>query len=300
MYIETVEMRLSNGEIIYTYPLNADTDGDGLKDGEEIIPQFKFADSSGIGLPGFPCGIYFKMNSDPTMSDTDGDGIPDIEDTAVSEKGVGNGIIGKLTIVSSNNNGIWDGHSFLVYESYIDDYIDLPKLYGGFEYLYSTIDDTYSLTEVNELDDYRYHIRRNHYMTLGSAARNSENILDAFLKSISNQYIEGGSWFNWEANKAYEGTTYDDNYAISAVITYEQLNTVISFFGGENNYYNALFHNCTFMATSAWNLAVNDNLSSIDYVLMCFTPKELKNSIYERADHFEFDLTKMLRWERNL
>lgn len=34
--------------------------------------------------------------------------------------------------------------------------------------------------------------------------------------------------------------------------------------------------------------------------LMWFTPKELKNSIYERADHFEFDLTKMLRWERNL
>lgn len=54
------------------------------------------------------------------------------------------------------------------------------------------------------------------------------------------------------------------------------------------------------MAASAWNLAVNDNLLSIDYTLMCFTPKELKNSIYERADHFEFDLAKMLRWERNL
>ena len=300
MYFETVDMRLSTGEIIYTDPLNADTDGDGLKDGEEIIPQFKFVDSSSIGLPGGSCGICFNMVSDPTMGDSDEDGISDIEDTAVSEKGVGNGIIGKLTIVSSNNNGIWDGHSFLVYESYIDDYIDLPELYGGFEYVYSTIDDTYGLTKVNELDNYRYHIRRNHYITLGSAARNSENILDAFFKSISNQYIEGGSWFNWEANKAYEGTTYDDNYAISAVITYEQLNTVISFFGGENNYYNALFHNCTFMAASAWNLAVNDNLSSIDYTLMCFTPKELKNSIYERADHFEFDLAKMLRWERNL
>lgn len=41
--IKTAGMRLSNGEIIYTDPLNADTDGDGLKDGEEIIPQFKFA-----------------------------------------------------------------------------------------------------------------------------------------------------------------------------------------------------------------------------------------------------------------
>lgn len=43
-YIETAGMRLSNGEIIYTDPLNADTDGDGLKDGEEIIPQFKFVE----------------------------------------------------------------------------------------------------------------------------------------------------------------------------------------------------------------------------------------------------------------
>lgn len=69
--VKTAGMRLSNGEIIYTDPLNADTDSDGLKDGEEIIPQFKFANSLGIGLLGFPCGIYFKMNSDPTMSNID-------------------------------------------------------------------------------------------------------------------------------------------------------------------------------------------------------------------------------------
>lgn len=77
---ETAGMRLSTGEIIYTNPFNADTDGDGLNDGEEIIPQFKFVDSSGIGLPGFSCGIYFSMLSDPTMRDTDGDGDKDNDD----------------------------------------------------------------------------------------------------------------------------------------------------------------------------------------------------------------------------
>lgn len=41
--IKIAGIRLSNGEIIYTDLLNADTDSDGLKDGEEIIPQFKFA-----------------------------------------------------------------------------------------------------------------------------------------------------------------------------------------------------------------------------------------------------------------
>ena len=35
--IKTAGMRLSNGEIIYTYPLNADTDGDGVRDGDEIV-----------------------------------------------------------------------------------------------------------------------------------------------------------------------------------------------------------------------------------------------------------------------
>lgn len=74
-------MRLSNGEIIYTDLLNADTDGDGLKDGDEIIPQFKFVNSSIIGLSLDSCGIYFNMNSDPNMSDTDGNGMKDINDS---------------------------------------------------------------------------------------------------------------------------------------------------------------------------------------------------------------------------
>ena len=80
--LKILDKRLSTCEIIYTDPLNADTDGDGLKDGEEIIPQFKFVDSSSIGLPGVSCGICFNMLSDPNMSDSDGDGYSDKEDLA--------------------------------------------------------------------------------------------------------------------------------------------------------------------------------------------------------------------------
>ena len=75
--LKILDKRLSTCEIIYTDPLNADTDGDGLKDGEEIIPQFKFVNSSSIGLLLASCGIYFNMLSDPNMSDTDGDRIGD-------------------------------------------------------------------------------------------------------------------------------------------------------------------------------------------------------------------------------
>lgn len=77
---ETAGMRLSNGEIIYTDPLNADTDGDGLKDGEEIISQYKLFSGPSSGFLETPYTIYFSMKSDPTMSDSDGDGILDKDD----------------------------------------------------------------------------------------------------------------------------------------------------------------------------------------------------------------------------
>lgn len=77
---ETSGMRLSNGEIIYTDPLNADTDGDGLKDGEEIIQQYKLFSGTSSGFLETPYTIYFSIKSDPTMSDSDGDGIADKDD----------------------------------------------------------------------------------------------------------------------------------------------------------------------------------------------------------------------------
>ena len=77
---ETAGMRLSNGEIIYTDPLNWDTDGDGLKDGEEISSQYKLFSGPSLGFLEIPYNIYFSMKSNPNMSDSDGDGISDKDD----------------------------------------------------------------------------------------------------------------------------------------------------------------------------------------------------------------------------
>ena len=60
-YIETAGMRLSNCEIIYTDPLNADTDGDGLKDGEEIISQYKLFSGPSSGFLETPYTIYILV-----------------------------------------------------------------------------------------------------------------------------------------------------------------------------------------------------------------------------------------------
>ncbi|MDE5937132.1 MAG: hypothetical protein K2G83_06985, partial [Ruminococcus sp.] len=64
---EIAGMRLENGTVIYTDPLQKDSDKDNLLDGEEIVPEYKFLNGSGI--PSDICygtrAIYFVMNSDP-------------------------------------------------------------------------------------------------------------------------------------------------------------------------------------------------------------------------------------------
>ena len=75
---ETRGMPLYNGKIIYTDPNKADTDGDGLLDGEEIDPNIQSAT-----IPqNQQIKYYFKMYSDPSinMIDSDGDSLPDDED----------------------------------------------------------------------------------------------------------------------------------------------------------------------------------------------------------------------------
>ena len=52
---------------------NPDTDGDGVLDGDELVPVFLTAD-----VPSFINGNnYFRMISDPTMHDLDMDGLAD-------------------------------------------------------------------------------------------------------------------------------------------------------------------------------------------------------------------------------
>ena len=297
---ETSGMRLSTGKIIYTDPLNADTDGDGLKDGEEIIPQFKFVDSSSIGLPGVSCGIYFKMLSNPNMSDSDGDGILDNEDTAPLEIGIGNDVIGEMTIVSYAEDGynFANGHSFLIYKSYIDDTLDFSGFYSG--YTTKCYDDNlYGFAEVEEVGDYS--IKRNKYVTLGNAARHTNDVLEILFRSSSGSSdllsrVEGGTWYNWEISKMiYDGEEYSLNCALTYSITKTQLKTILNYYR-EYNFYNVFTNNCTKVAAGAWNLAFNDNLATRGkfYYVYFHTPQVLKSSISDRARSYKIDISKII------
>jgi hypothetical protein len=62
--------RIGNGEFIHTYKLDPDSDDDGLKDGEEVLPQF---------IP--HAGGYYVTKSHPLKADTDYDYKKDGDET---------------------------------------------------------------------------------------------------------------------------------------------------------------------------------------------------------------------------
>ena len=64
---EIAGMRLENGTVINTNPLEKDSDKDNFLDGEEIVPEYKYLSGSGIPSDVYfgTRAIYFIMNSDP-------------------------------------------------------------------------------------------------------------------------------------------------------------------------------------------------------------------------------------------
>lgn len=67
-------IRIANGTVIYTDVKTADTDGDGLKDGEEIAQRTTYS----LTIGGKPMSaLYFKINSFPDIPDSDNDGYAD-------------------------------------------------------------------------------------------------------------------------------------------------------------------------------------------------------------------------------
>ena len=102
-------MHLSNGEIVYTNPYAADSDNDGLLDGEEIcvaVDGLRLLQYPGLPLEYGKQVVFLKI-ADPWNRDSDGDGLLDGEDTAPLLKGLAGGIVGRMHFISG------DGHSFL-------------------------------------------------------------------------------------------------------------------------------------------------------------------------------------------
>lgn len=92
-----------------------DADGDGLLNGEEISL------AAGVNENG-EAYLYVICKSSPIEADSDKDGISDKDDTAPWEIGLAGGVIGSLKLIGRHTDGaiFAEGHSFLVFTSYVD------------------------------------------------------------------------------------------------------------------------------------------------------------------------------------
>ena len=238
---------LFNGKTLYSDPLLADTDVDGLYDGQEITCRIE------PGAEPDEVYVFVWLHSDPNGDDSDGDGIPDGEDTAPFSKGLAGGIVGELTIVSFYN-GTETGHSFLVYKSFINDVLSLKGINRGYDLVANYSQTNYNFSIVNQSI---YSIKRNRYITFGAWAEDGSQAiassgLDDITQLIGLRNTQGGIRFNKEAyDEYYDLADYSDNYSYSKEITKDQLEQLITFLDS-NNYYHLLHHNCTTDAKSAW------------------------------------------------
>lgn len=261
-----------NGTKLILDKNNPDCDGDGLLDGEEISVSYSYSDGR----------VYGKMTSNPNSKDSDNDGIKDKEDTAPLTKGLKNGIVGELTIVSCHPNdaGFTGGHAWLVYKSYINDGIDVSGLLDG--YIYDTQNRSFKHSKINSYD-----INRNGYVAIGNAGtEGTSGALSTIVGSC------GGILYNREFYGAWVNENfYLDVAAYTKEITNDEFNKVLAYCS-ENNYYNLYNHNCSSVASEAWENAfgtddefkAKKNGVSHGVYSMFDTPSTLKENILKKSD----------------
>lgn len=291
-------MIIFNGVKLSLDKNNPDTDGDGLLDGEEVVITKEYSED------GTKVKVTGKLVlGNPTISDTDEDGILDGDDTAPFEKGLADGIIGELSLVScynTENAGWTSGHVFFVYTSYINDVVDFSTLAAGWSKKDKTEKWTWENLQKDEvlLSNYTFYIGES--VTIGNGAFDSGwfGIGDGSgssgssggsggESSDSGVGTENGVCYNMEVYKHLNpniGYQYLNNTYLTEQITKDTLNKLISYCSkGSVNYWN-LTHNCAEVACQAWNTISDTKVNPYNKSFLfgkVATPKGLK--IYLRT-----------------
>lgn len=243
------------------------------------------------------------LTSDPTKIDSDNDGILDnlnnnipkngyylgSKDTEPLIKGLKDGIIGELTIVSCDNSPA--GHGFFVYRSYINDSFDFSRFTGGY------LIDEWEYINTSKMETYKYYIHPNDNLAIGNAGSDviaGSSGVGAHLNETSDDINNGnlaGVYFNREFAYDYKHSSekngkssYSNNYAYTRKVTETQMSNVINYAKSEN-YYNLTSHNCVHFVISAWNRIFPD-----DSFVICTMPSKLKKKIKDKNGSFTFDI----------
>jgi len=273
---------------------NPDTDGDGIPDGEEVVITI------GPEIDGKVKVTGKLVMGNPTNRDSDNDGIVDNEDTAPFEKGLSGGIIGKLNLVTCYGDGWTSGHTYFVYESYINDSIDFSGLVNG----WSKKEKTKNWTSDNlhrdttPLTDYR--INCNEFVAIGNGALGggeSSGLWDGVSAEDSAGDANGVN-YNMETAKfvsagrptgAGVAFSYLSNTYIYEDITEETLKKLIEYLSREDVNYWSATHNCAYVAANGWNHISSTRVSAygLDGWHLFATPSALRDNLRKISGHNE-------------
>lgn len=110
--IEEAGIRLANGRVIHTDSSDADSDNDGLLDGEEINPVPVYWEKEIIvdGKIVVVDGYFFVMYSDPNSIDSDGDGLYDNSQRVIKDQNNNDKIVAPKDtqpLIVNGPKGIW-------------------------------------------------------------------------------------------------------------------------------------------------------------------------------------------------
>ncbi|MCD8366375.1 MAG: VWA domain-containing protein [Clostridiales bacterium] len=271
---------------------SSDTDGDSLSDYEElgeaeeldlsawIFYRLSLSDVPATEYAGKTSITVYDAYSDPTTDDTDDDGIADAKDDAPWTRGYADGSIGELYLVSCNGNSVATvvvtlgrntGHSFIAYESYVKDSLDLSDFNRGFATATGSWSDS---SELSSTGKYRFTL--GDMVTLGAGGFYTEDAKCAvYNMELYKHFVSGGN--------------YDYNYYISEKVTSSDVQKMLNAFGSESEKdYSLIKNNCTNVALRVWNstFGTSYNMAGIN------TPKSLYNYLSEMDGSgysFKFD-----------
>jgi Mg-chelatase subunit ChlD len=289
-----------------------DTDGDGYTDYFELGNKVNTDLSSWIKVlleaSGIPYESYsgttsipiYNAYSDPTMADTDNDGIIDKKDSAPWVKGLKNGIIGKLYLISCYGSTFKDGHSFFAYESYVNDSINFSGLVNGWH----RMDSSQSWIWENLTRDYvptsNYKICPKEFVCIGNGAIGSgpsSGMSDGSSDGSSAGDANGVN-YNMETAKFLSvgrptelgaAFTYTPNTYITEEITSSTLSKLINYLSQDSVNFWSLRHNCALVAADGWNSISNTKVSArglAGWHMVC-TPAALRDNLRKISGHAE-------------
>jgi len=250
--------------MINSDPTSADSDGDGITDGQS---GYVYKDKNEIkGLDNQPLTKGVCVN--------------------------GEVVVGELTIVSCDNG--FGGHAFLVYQSYIDDVLDFSGLTSGYSYG-NWEPEKAGLYEIRSFE--YVSIGNAGGQAGGSSSESSESSATGndhdiagiyYNREFANEYHHYHKTFNPLYPENYRAK-YDKNIAYSCIITKLQLNDLI-YYSSQNNYYNVAFNNCVEVASRSWNYIMPETEKIPESGL----PGIEKNLLNQKEGSFVFDMYQIV------